>query len=65
MQKGVQYLANVLEHFIEMIGPSNVVQLYTDNASVNLAVVTLVQQKYPHIFFQGCIVHALNLLLKN
>ena len=63
--KDATYLADVLIKFIEQVGLENVVQVTTDNASVNLRAWELVSEKYPHIFFQGCIVHALNLLLKD
>ena len=65
VEKNAEYLASVLEKFIEHVGPTNVVQVTADNAPVNPAAWNLVSMKYPHIFFQGCVVHALNLLLKD
>ena len=41
------------------------VQITTDNALVNPQVCRIITNKYPHISFQGCVVHALNLLLKD
>lgn len=64
-EKTATYLAAILEKFIEEVGPENVVQVTTDNAAANKAAWKLVSTKYPHLFFQGCIVHALNLLLKD
>ena len=64
-EKNAVYLASILETFIEKVGPANVVQVTTDNAPVNPAAWNLVSSKYPHIFFQGCAVHALNLLIKD
>ena len=58
-------MASILEKFIEQVGPTNVVQVSADNAPVNPVAWNLVSTKYPHIFFQGCVVHALNLLLKD
>ena len=63
--KDALYLACILEKFIEQIGPENVMQVMTDNVAVNIRAWELVSRKYPHIFFQGCAVHALNLLLKD
>jgi len=63
-KKNVLYLASILEKFIEQVGPTNAVQLTIDNKLVNLVAWNLITRRYPHIFFQGCVVHALNLLLK-
>ena len=65
VEKDAVYLASVLEKFIETVGPNNVVQVTTDNTAVNPAAWKLISSKYPHIFFQGCMVHALNLMLKD
>ncbi|KAG6479762.1 hypothetical protein ZIOFF_063236 [Zingiber officinale] len=43
----------------------NVVQVVTDNAPVCKAAGLLVEAKYPHIFWTPCVVHTLNLALKN
>jgi len=63
--KTTAYVATVLEEFIEQVGPNNLVQVTTNNTNANPAAWNLVSRKYPHIFFQGCMVHALNLLLKD
>lgn len=41
------------------------VQVITDNASVCRAAGLLVEQTYPHMFWTPCVVHTLNLALKN
>ncbi|KAG6492527.1 hypothetical protein ZIOFF_047490 [Zingiber officinale] len=43
----------------------NVVQVVTNNAPVCKAAGLLVEAKYPHIFWTPCVVHTLNLALKN
>ncbi len=64
-EKNGVYLAAVLEKFIEQVGPKNIVLVTTDNAPVNSSAWDMISEKYPHIFYQGCVVHALNLLLKD
>ena len=64
-EKTGEYLATVLDGFLQKVGPENVVQITADNATVNPKAVGIVTKKYPHIFFQGCVAHALNLLLKD
>jgi len=63
--KNAGYLAAMLEKFIEQASPHNVVQVMADNAPANPVAWNLVSLKYPHIFYQGCVVHTLNLLLKD
>lgn len=46
------------------MGPTNVMQVTTNNTTMNPTTMRLVL-KYPHIFFQGCVVHTLNLLSKD
>jgi len=65
VEKDAVYLASVLEKFIKKVGPNNIVQVTTDNIVVNPVAWNLISSKYLHIFFQGCMVHALNLMLKD
>jgi hypothetical protein len=37
------------------VGPPNVVQICTNNASMMHKVVSIVQEDWPHLYFQGCI----------
>ena len=50
---------------IKKIGPEKVVQVITDNDYVMKAVGSLIEAEYPHIFWTPCVVHTLNLALKN
>ena len=61
--KTAAYQASIIEKFIEDVGSQNVVQIATDNASVMKAAAEIITNKYDHIYFQGCAVHAMNLLL--
>eukprot|EP01018_Ginkgo_biloba_P032313 Gb_32272 [translate_table: standard] len=56
------FIANILIDAIERVGPSNVVQVITDNASVCKAVGLLVEARYDNIFWTPCVVHSLNLI---
>ncbi|KAL3692227.1 hypothetical protein R1sor_005878 [Riccia sorocarpa] len=47
---------------IEELGPENVLEFVADNAAVNRKADELIQEKYPHIVFGGCVAHGLNLL---
>jgi hypothetical protein len=50
---------------IEEIGPSNVLQVVTDNAANCKAAGKEVQKLYKHIFWSPCVVHTLNLIFKD
>ena len=54
-----------MEKYIKVISLHNVVQICTDNASSINVAVDIITNKYPHIYFQGCAVHAMNFLLEN
>jgi hypothetical protein len=64
-QKTTQYQASIMEKYIEEVGPHNIVQICTVNASSMKAAADIITDKYPHIYFQGCTVHAMNLLLED
>jgi hypothetical protein len=57
--KDNKFIADILISSIEEVGPTNVVQVITDNASVCKAVGLIVESRYNHIFWTPCIVHNL------
>jgi hypothetical protein len=57
--------ASIMEKYIEEVGPQNIVQICTGNASPMKAAADIITDKYPHIYFQGCAVYAMNLLLED
>ncbi|BFG40558.1 hypothetical protein CerSpe_268320 [Prunus speciosa] len=59
------FMANLLIESIQEIGPQNVVQVVTDNAPVCKAAGHIVEAKFKHIFWTSCVVHTINLALKN
>ena len=56
-------IAEALLETIERIGPYNVIQVITDNAPNCKAAGAIIEDRYPNIFWSGCLVHTLNLLL--
>jgi hypothetical protein len=63
--KDAVYIADVIKRYLIEVGPKNVIQVCTDNASVMRKAVSIVQQQWLYLYFQGCMAHALNLLLQD
>lgn len=63
--KDATYVANCMGDYIDEVGAQNVVQVCTDNAANMLAAGALLLRRFPHIYFQGCSAHALDLLLED
>ncbi|XP_075640296.1 putative transcriptional regulator tpeD [Castanea sativa] len=63
--KDKHFISDLFLKVIGEVGHTNVVQIITDNASVMKAAGSLVEAEYPHIFWSPCVVHTLNLALKN
>eukprot|EP00253_Pinus_taeda_P034313 PITA_34313 len=57
---------NIVEPLLETIdciGPYNVIQVITDNTPTCKAAGAIIEDKYPNIFWSGCLVHTMNLLM--
>ena len=63
--KGKRFIADLLINTIQEIGPQKVVQVIIDNAVACKVVGHIVEPKFHHIFWTLCVVHTLNLSLKN
>ncbi|KAK9993905.1 hypothetical protein SO802_023608 [Lithocarpus litseifolius] len=63
--KDKHYIAGVLKDAIKDIGHEKVFQVITDNANVMKSAGALIEGEYPKIFWTPCVVHTLNLALKN
>ncbi|KAH7571463.1 hypothetical protein JRO89_XS04G0057000 [Xanthoceras sorbifolium] len=63
--KDKYFIANLLIESLREIGPQNVMQVITYNAAACKAAELLVEAKFQHIFWTLCVVHTLNLALKN
>ncbi|XP_022040534.1 uncharacterized protein LOC110943081 [Helianthus annuus] len=59
------FIANLMKEVINEIGHENVVQIITDNASTCKAAGEIVTSEFTHIYWTPCVVHMLNLALKN
>lgn len=64
-KKDAAYIAEQMSIHINRVGPSNVVQVCTDNASSMVAAGRILTQRHPHLYFQGCGAHILDLLLQD
>jgi hypothetical protein len=65
ISKTKEYIAEKMLAVIDEVGAQNVVQVITDNAANCRAAAVIIEQKHPHIFWTPCVVHTLNLALKN
>jgi hypothetical protein len=58
-----QNISELLLKTIDEVGPFNVIQVITDNATNCKGVGKIIERMHPHIFWSGCLVHILNLLM--
>ncbi|XP_075645144.1 uncharacterized protein LOC142616155 [Castanea sativa] len=63
--KDKHFISDLFLKVIGEVGHTHVVQVITDNASVMKAAGSIVEAEYPYIFWSPCVVHSLNLALKN
>ncbi|KAL4614668.1 hypothetical protein ACB092_07G069900 [Castanea dentata] len=63
--KDKHFISDLFLKVIGEVGHTHVVQVITDNATVMKAAGSIVEAEYPHIFWSPCVVHTLNLALKN
>ena len=58
-------LCELLDIFIQEIGPQNVVQVITDNAANYVAAGRLLMERYPTLFWTPCAAHCIDLMLED
>lgn len=63
-RKTGQYIADILSEAIEKIGSAHVTQVLTDSASNCKLAGQLLEAKYPHLTWQPCAGHCLDLFLE-
>jgi len=63
--KDKDFIARHMRDVVMEVGPDNVVQIITDNATVCKATGMLIELEFPSIYWTPCVVHTLNLVLKN
>ncbi|XP_070668923.1 uncharacterized protein [Malus domestica] len=59
-----EYIFEYVDKCVEEIGPPNVIQVVTDNASNNMAAANMMRKKRPNMFWTSCATHTLNLMLQ-
>ena len=65
VRKDGKYIFDLVDKCIDNVGEDNVVQVVTDNASVNTMAASLLAAKRPRIFWNGCAAHCLDLMLED
>ncbi|KAL6976600.1 hypothetical protein U1Q18_052716 [Sarracenia purpurea var. burkii] len=65
VEKSGVNIAKLLLKAIDEVGPSNVIQVVTDNAANCKLAGKEVEKVHPHIFWSPCVVHTLNLIFKD
>lgn len=65
IEKTGKAIADFLLKSIDEIGPSNVLQVVTDNAANCKAAGREIKKVHKHIFWSPCVVHTLNLIFKD
>ena len=63
--KDKHFIADLFINTIQDIGPQKVVQVIIDNVAACKAAKHIMEAKFRHIFWTPCVVHTLNLALKN
>ena len=63
--KDKYHIAKLISEVIDEVGPHHVVQVITDNAPVCNALGSIIEGNHLKIFWTPCVVHTLNLALKN
>ncbi|XP_071695401.1 uncharacterized protein [Rutidosis leptorrhynchoides] len=58
------YIYQYIMTCIERVGPENVVQVVTDNATNNMGAANLLKLSHPKIFWTSCAAHIVNLMLE-
>ena len=63
--KDKDFIAKHMREVIMEVGPSNIVQIVINNAAVCKAAGLIIEAEFPSIYWTPCVVHTLNLTLKN
>jgi hypothetical protein len=63
--KDATLLCELLDGFIQEIGPQNVVQVITDNTTNYVIAGKLLMLRYPTLFWTPCVAHCIDLILED
>jgi hypothetical protein len=62
--QNAEYLYKHIDHVVQEVGKKNIIQIVTDNGSNYMASCKQLVAEYPHITWQPCAAHTINLMLK-
>ncbi len=63
--KDAHYICNALARYVEIIGIDNIVQIVQTILQTWKSTTNLLIRHFPSLYFQGCVVHCLDLLLED
>jgi hypothetical protein len=63
--KVATYIVDTICEMIEKVGNENVVKVVTNNATICKNVGRIIEDKYPHITYNGCTTHGIDLVLED
>lgn len=63
--KKAKFIADLLADHLEALGPDHCVLVVTDNAANCKKAGQLIEERYPHITWTGCLAHCMDLMLKD
>ena len=64
-KKNKEFITSKIENCIKEVGSQNDIQIITDNATAFKGAGATIKGEYPPIFWTPCVMHTLNLALKN
>lgn len=64
-KKDIAYTTEMMQGYIQKVGPEKVIQLCTNNAAVMISAMKRLTEVYPYMYTQGCTAHILDLLLED
>jgi hypothetical protein len=63
--KDASLLCDLLDEFIQEVGPQHVVQVIMDNTANYVVAGRMLMQRYPKLFWTPCVAHCIELILED